>query len=111
MPSTSDLKEDARRHFPTTPISERAGAPALSVLTATTATLAAWNFINLWDYPLVRLSWGRAVFFCRDAFLLLFVFGQKDFYLSLLREMRVLPAAKVRFRPQAWQDSDAETSG
>jgi hypothetical protein len=26
-------------------------------------------------------------------------------------EMRVLAAAKVRFRPQAWQDSDAETSG
>jgi hypothetical protein len=54
---------------------------------------------------------GVAAGFSVDAFLLLFVFGQKDFYLSLLREMRVLPAAKVRFRPQAWQDSDAGISG
>ena len=84
--------------------------PSLSVITAVAATLASWTFINLSDQPLVRLTCGSAVFFGIDAFLLLFVFGQKHFYLGLLREMRTLPAATGRFRRQAWQDSDAETS-
>ena len=54
-------------------------------------TLAVWSSINLFAQPLVRLMFGNIIFFGVYAFLLCFVMGQKNLYVSLLREMGVWP--------------------
>jgi O-antigen/teichoic acid export membrane protein len=80
--------------------------PLFSAIIAAAGTLAVENFTTFSAEPLVRLTLGGMLFFGVYALLLFFVMGQKDLYISLLRQIGVFPIAKVRSGRKSLQHSD-----
>jgi O-antigen/teichoic acid export membrane protein len=65
--------------------------PLIAVLIGAVAALAAWHYIQLLTFPLARLILANAVLFGVYAAVLLFGMGQREVYLSLMRDMGIWP--------------------
>jgi PST family polysaccharide transporter len=70
--------------------------PGLSILIAAGATLVCWNWVQVLDWPLLRLIAGNTILFGVYGIVLLFVMGQRDLYLGLIREIGILRFAGRR---------------
>ena len=73
-----------------------AAGPSLSVFVGAAATLAFSPFLHLIGQPLLRLTTGSAILFGVYFVVLWFCGGQKDVYLSVIREVGIWPFAGRR---------------
>src|ERR1700730_4647548 len=81
--------------------------PFFSIAIGAGAALAAWGFTHLIASPLLRLIAANSILFGVYAIVLLFVMGQKEIYLGLLREIGVWPFANRRRLEGSLKTADA----
>jgi PST family polysaccharide transporter len=65
-----------------------ASGPVISSLTAASVSMVFVSILGQGMDPVVRLAFGLAIFTCIYLGMLLFIMGQKDLYLGLIRELR-----------------------
>lgn len=83
--------------------------PLLSILIAAGVTLVAWSYIHSLEPVLLRLIVANAVLFGVYASVLLFVMGQREVYVGLLREIGIWPLARRRRTPGSDQTAGKNT--
>jgi O-antigen/teichoic acid export membrane protein len=75
--------------------------PLLSVIIGAFVALVAWSFLRTLSYPLLRLIAANIVLFGVYLAVLLFVMGQKEVYIGLLKEIGIWPGSARQAKQEA----------